>query len=366
MPTVKDVIATMNEIAPPALALDGDPIGLHAGKLSKRVGHLMLSLDASLWAVEGAVKKKADMLIVHHPRFYRGLSTLADGDASGRRAAAILRSGLAVFSAHTNLDLAEGGTNDVLAAAAGLQNPEIVKPEKSERLFKLAVFVPVSHIDKVLKAVCDAGAGNIGKYSDCTFRTRGTGTFRGGPDTNPFIGKPGELEEAEEYRLETVFGEFSADKILSAMRDAHPYEEVAYDLYPLVGEVRSYGLGRVGDLAKSESVVELARRLSRATRSNMTQFHGKPGRRVRRVAVWAGGGVDVGSVSGCGAEVLVAGELGYHDLETFADAGIAVVTLGHGHSEETVLKPLGRRLEKMLPGCKISVAKTGLISMRNA
>ena len=364
--TVQDVILAMNAIAPPALALEGDPIGLHSGTLSKRVRRITLSLDASLWAVESAVKNKADMLVVHHPRFYRGVATLADGDATGRRATAIARSGLAVFSAHTNLDLAEGGTNDVFAAATGLVNPEIVKVEKRERLMKLAVFVPETHVGTVLEAVCGAGAGHIGNYSDCTFRSRGTGTFRGGENTKPFIGKPGGREEADEFRLETVFGEYSSKRVLDAMREAHPYEEVAYDLYALEGEARRYGLGRVGDLPKGENLLALTRRLSRIFHSGMAQYHGRAGRKVSRVAVWAGGGVDVGAVTGCGAEVLVAGELGYHDLETLADSGMGVITLGHGHSEEMVLKPLSGRLGKMLPGCRIDIAKTGLISMRNA
>lgn len=366
MPTVKDVIAAMNAIAPPALALEGDPIGLHSGNPGKKVAHIMLSLDASLWAVEAAVKKKADMLVVHHPRFYRGVATLADCDATGRRATAIARSGLAVFSAHTNLDLAEGGTNDVLAGLTGLVETELVTVEKSEALLKLAVFVPDSHVKAVLKALCKAGAGHIGKYADCTFRSRGTGTFRGGKDTNPFIGKPGILEEADEYRLETVFGEFAKERVLSAMFEAHPYEEVAYDLYRLEGEARAYGLGRVGMLPAPETLSAFARRLSRVFHSGMTQYHGKASRRIRRVAVWAGAGVNVKAVIASGAEVLVAGEVGYHDLETFADAGMTVVTLGHGYSEEMVLKPLGARLAKLLPECKIGISKTGLISMRNA
>lgn len=351
----KDVIAAMDRIAPPALALPGDPIGLHAGDPGANVGKVAVALDASLPVLKKAAAAKAAMLVVHHPRFYRGLATLAESDPSGRRASEIARLRLAVYSAHTNLDNAPGGVNDVLAETVGLKEPSLVKPEVYERLLKLAVFVPATHIEKVRKALCDAGAGGIGKYSECTFRVRGVGTFLGGGDAKPFLGKPGVLEEADEFRLETVFGEFAAGPILDAMLAAHPYEEVAYDLYPLLGWAGQFGLGRVGNLDKVETLSAFAKRLAKATRSRMTQFMGRPTAKIRRVATWAGGGVDVRSILACRPDALVAGEASYHDLETFADNGVNVVTLGHGHSEEIVLRPVAKRLRRELPGLPIAV-----------
>ena len=310
MTKVKDVIAAMERIAPPALAMPGDPIGLHAGDPERRVARLTLALDASRAVVAEAAAKRSDMLVVHHPRFYRGLSTLAESDAAGRRAAGIARAGLAVYSAHTNLDVAPGGTNDVLAETVGLIDPDLVKPEIAEKLVTLAVFVPATHIEAVRRALCAAGAGAIGKYSDCTFRARGVGTFRGGDGTNPFLGEPGVLEEADEYRLETIFGEFSAGPILEAMHKAHPYEEVAYDLYPTLNRGRTFGMGRVGELARRETLGGLATRLADATGSRMTQYFGRAGAVLRRVAVWAGGGVDVKALTTCGAGAVVTGLAG--------------------------------------------------------
>lgn len=362
---VKDVIAAMEDIAPPVLAMPGDPIGLHAGDPDKPVRRVALSLDASFAAVTAARHARADMLVVHHPRFYRGLATLAENDAAGKRGAAIARSGLAVYSAHTNLDVAPGGTNDCLAAAAGLADATLVVPTNEERLIKLAVFVPASHVEKVRRAVCAAGAGAIGAYSDCTFRSRGTGTFRCGPDTNPFQGKPGSFEEADEYRLETVFGEFSRNRVVAAMRAAHPYEEPAYDLYSLLAQGRRYGFGRVGTLPRTETLSALARRVAGASDSTMTQYAGKAGQRVRRVAVWAGAGVDVRALTTCGADAVVVGEAGYHDMEAFLDSGVGLVTLGHGFSEELVLKPLAAMLAKRLRGVKCAVVGKGHIAARN-
>lgn len=363
---VKDVVAAVDRIAPPALALPDDPIGLHAGSLSSPVKRIAVALDASFGAIAKTSAKAVDMLVVHHPRFYKGLATVAENDPSGRRAAAIVRRGLAVYSAHTNLDLAPGGVNDVLASVAGIADPVPIKTEIRERLLKLAVFVPASHTEKVRQAICDAGAGAIGKYSACTFRTRGTGTFKGGKDADPFIGKPGVLEEADEHRLETVFGEFSANRVLAAMLRVHPYEEVAYDLYPLLGWAGLYGFGRVGGLARAETLSGLAKRMAMATGSHMTQFAGKAGMKVKRLAVWGGGGVDVKAVLSCGPDAVVAGEASYHDVEMFADDGVGVVTLGHAHSEEIVLKPLAERLRRELPGAAIEVFPHAGPEMRNA
>ncbi len=365
MPTVHDVIQAMDTIAPPYLAMDGDPIGLHAGNRDASVTTVSISLDASLPALALAERMGADMMLVHHPRFYRGLSTLADDDPSGRRGSALVRSGKAVYSAHTNLDVAPGGTNDLLARAAGLTGTDIVEVIREEAVFKLAVFVPATHIDPVLKAVTGAGAGAIGNYSDCTFRSRGVGTFRPGEGTTPFLGSRGKLEEADEYRLETVFGEYSRDKVLAAMLQAHPYEEVAFDVYPVAGSANRFGFGRVGELETARPLGEFAAHMAKATGSTMTQFSGDRNAKARRVAVWAGAGTNFRALRRSGADTVVAGEVGYHEVEAFRDFGMSVVTLGHDFSEELVLKPLAARLRKLVPEVKFMVAGTGLYRMRN-
>ncbi|MDR2391268.1 MAG: Nif3-like dinuclear metal center hexameric protein [Planctomycetota bacterium] len=362
---VRDVVAAMERIAPPGLALSGDPAGLHAGDLETPVRRILVSLDASYDALRRAKRDRCGMLVVHHPLFYRGLKSLAENDPAGRLATTVARSGFAVYSAHTCLDLAEGGVNDCLARTAGLAETTIMQPIKGEKLLKLAVFTPVSSIEKVRRALCSAGAGHIGRYSDCTFRVRGTGTFRCGSGTKPFQGRPGSFEEADEYRLETVFGEFSADRVIDAMLAAHPYEEVAYDLYPLQGQARTYGFGRVGELSEPEFLAPLAGRLARTVGSGMAQYRGNPRRLVRRLAVWAGGGIDVKSAIDSRADALAAGEIGYHDGETLTDAGLALITLGHGYSEYPVLRPLAGRLEKELGGRAAIVVALGGTTSRN-
>lgn len=367
MPTVRDVIRAMDSIAPPLLAMEGDRerIGLHAGCPDKTVKRVALALDASLPALDAAKAMRADMLIVHHPRFWVPIKNLVDSEPSGRRGVRMVQSGLAVYSAHTNLDVAPSGTNDQLAAAAGLSQPEIVEPVYRERLLKLAVFTPAAHVEKMVKALDKAGAGAIGNYSGCTFRSRGTGTFRCGENTNPFQGRAGSWEEADEFRIETIFGELSHDCVLAAMLAAHPYEEPAYDVYPVLGTGKVFGLGRVGELAKAENVRDLAGRIAEATRSTETRFSGKAVRKVKRIAVWAGAGAPLERFIACGAEAVIVGEAGYHDVESFDDAGISLITVGHGRSEELVLKPLAGMLKGRVRGVEFKVAGQGFISMTN-
>ncbi|MCC8180056.1 MAG: Nif3-like dinuclear metal center hexameric protein [Planctomycetes bacterium] len=364
--TVRDVIAALERIAPPALALDWDPAGLAFGNPDAEVATVLVSLDATLAAAAEAKNAGAHMLVTHHPRIFHPLKTLAATDPDGNRAAELAATGLAVYSAHTSWDLAEGGTNDCLAALAGLVDPLPLAAAKTEKLVKLAVFVPIASVDQVREAVCKAGAGAIGNYSDCTFRAAGTGTFRCGRDTNPHIGRPGSFEEVAEERLETVVGEFSLPAVVDAMLAAHPYEEPAYDLYPLLQPAKRYGIGRVGRLAKPETVRDLAARLAKATGSTMTQYFAATSRSVKTAAVWAGAGPDADAVFASGAQTLVTGEIGFHDIESYAEKNVSVITLGHGFSEWPAMPPLANKLRQAVPGLNVKLAKHRGYGMKNA
>ncbi|MCD8350373.1 MAG: Nif3-like dinuclear metal center hexameric protein [Planctomycetaceae bacterium] len=367
MPTVQTVIDALEAFAPPSLALPDDRprIGLHSGVRDGSVKKVGLVVDATLGALEAAKKKGAEMIIAHHPRFYRGCNSVSPHDPNGQRAVAIIQSGIAVYSAHTNLDIAPGGTNDCLANAVGLNVHKILMETSVERAVKLAVYVPKTHIDAVREALDDAGAGAIGNYSGCSFRSAGIGTFRAGPDTTPFLGKPGEFEEADEYKLETVVEARHRDRVVKAMLAAHPYEEVAYDIYELKNRVQTYGLGRWGELPATETVSDLAARVATATGSTMTQYSGKGKRKVRWCAVWAGAGAPVDQLAREQCDVVVTGEIGHHEVETLNDFGVDVITVGHGFSEELVLKPLAVELRRALPDVDFFVLEAGRIAMHN-
>jgi dinuclear metal center YbgI/SA1388 family protein len=360
MPAVKDIAVVIEELAPPALAEEWDNAGILVD-CGEAVEGILVSLDITREVVREAQALGCQLIVSHHPVIFHPLRRVAHGTVL----VDMVQQGISAICAHTNLDAAPGGTNDLLAEAAGLRGIRVVEPLHVEQLLKLAVFVPAPHVERVLRALDSAGAGAIGNYSGCTFRARGVGTFRCGEGTKPFQGKPGSFEEADEFRLETVFDESIRDRVVAAMLAAHPYEEVAYELYPLLGGGTTYGLGRAGELPKAETVGALAARLAAATRSTQTQFSGKAGRKVRRAAVWAGGGAPVDLLSACGIEAVILGEIGYHDLETFGDNGVSVISLGHGFSEELALHPLAGRLGELVPGVEFAVAGAGFISMRN-
>ncbi|MCD8141080.1 MAG: Nif3-like dinuclear metal center hexameric protein [Planctomycetaceae bacterium] len=367
MPTVQTVIDALEAFAPPSLALPDDRprIGLHSGVRTVPVARVGLAVDATLGAIEAAGKKGAEMVVTHHPRFYRGCASVSPHDPNGRRAVAMVTANIAVYSAHTNLDIAPGGTNDCLATAVGLDVHGFLVETAVERAVKLAVYVPKTHVEAVRRALDDAGAGAIGNYSGCSFRAAGIGTFRAGPDTSPYLGTPGGFEEAEEFKLETVVEARHRDRVVRAMLAAHPYEEVAYDIYDLKNRVQTYGLGRWGALPSTETLEALAARVAAATGSTMTQYSGKGRRRVRWCAVWAGAGAPVDVLSAGRCDVVITGELGHHEVETLNDSGIDVITVGHGFSEELVLRPLAAELRRVVPGVEFFVIGAGRIAMRN-
>ncbi len=352
--TVRDVMEIMEAIAPARLAQPGDPVGLHAGAPDARVRKLLCTLDADAGAVAAARAGKCRMIVAHHPRFYRPLPDLDERKPLGRLAAEIARARLAVFCAHTNLDTAPGGVNDCLAEAAGLAEPEALVASVADPLEKLVVFVPPSHLDAVRRAICDAGAGMLGDYTDCTFRTPGTGTFRPSAEATPYLGEREAFTEVEELRLESILPASAREGVLAALRAAHPYEEPAFDVLsmPLA---RRTGLGRVGPLAKPVTLAGLARRLKTATGGGPVLVYGDPKMTVRTAATWAGAGCRPDPVLAAGVEALVAGELSHHDLEPLAAEGVGAIVLGHGPSEAVVLEPLAASLREGLPGVTVEV-----------
>lgn len=354
--TVSQIMESMEILAPSWMAAPGDPIGLHAGHPNQRVRRLLLALDATQPVLREARAERADMILAHHPRFYNGLATLDPATNLGAVAHDLIRGGIALLCAHTNLDAAPGGVNDLLADAAGLpRSTEPIQETAFDPHLKLAVFVPPSHLDDLRDALCTAGAGCIGDYGDCTFRTPGVGTFRGDDSTTPFLGEAGRLEEVEEFRLETILPTSIKTTVLAALHEAHPYEEPAYDLYRLETGT-SHGCGRIGTLPRAVRLSTLARRLKKATASTEVQLHGDPQTQAHRVAVWCGGGVPVETVCRLAPDTLVCGELRYHDAETLTATGISVLTLGHAPSEELILPALAERLGELHPEIDIRVA----------
>lgn len=344
----KDIIGLMDHIAPPSLAMSGDVIGLQVGRASRKVRKVALALDASLASVALACETGADMLITHHAMLYRPAQKIDTDSWRGQAIQTALTHDLTVFSAHTNFDIAEGGVNDVLAELVGLEDIEILDVTGYESLLKLCVYVPVEHADSVRDALGQAGAGHIGLYSHCTFNTNGVGTFLPREGANPSIGKVGAIESVHEVKIETIVPESKVASIVAAMKVAHPYEKVAYDLYSLRNEGKSYGIGRVGNLAEPMTLRDFAKFVRDRLGITHIRYGGSDELQVSRVAVLGGAGSRwVSHALRKGAQVLLTSDCDHHTVSDAWVDGLAVMDATHSAIERPALYALQNRLEKL-------------------
>jgi len=342
------IVQLMEKLAPKHYAVPDDKIGLQVGTAAKEVRRVLVALDVTQAVAEEAKKLGAELIVAHHAVIFRPLAHVRTDTPSGALIASLIKGDIAVYISHTNLDSAEGGLNDWMAEALGLQGREVLEEVHTDQLFKLVVYVPESHHAKVRDAMFAAGAGWIGNYSHCSFNVEGTGTFLAREGTDPYIGEKGKLTEAKEVRVETVVPLSAKKKVVSAMLKAHPYEEVAYDLYGMDLKGRSFGLGRVGKLAEPESLDEFAERVKKALDVPFVRVVGGGDRPIRKVAVLGGSGARyIRHAIFAGADVLVTGDIDFHSAQDALAAGIAIVDPGH-HAEKIMMPNVAAWLAEQL------------------
>jgi len=349
----------METIAPTALAQEWDNVGLLAGDLQAAVRRVMLTIDLTGPVVDEAVRRKIDLILSYHPPIFKPIRSLrAPGCGMESLVFWCIRKGVAIYSPHTALDAADGGTNDALAQLCGIYQTEPLEyvdaPKPDE--CKFVVFVPPQHLEKVADAIFEAGAGQIGDYSRCSFRTPGEGTFFGGRTTNPAVGHRGRMESVEEVRLESLVRTTDLPKVIHAMRLVHPYEEPAFDIYPLKpGPVR--GIGRCGKLSQTTTLEKLARRLQFQTKAKGVQMVGRPKQPVDFVVIVAGAAGSLPfRIPLSDRHVIITGEIRHHDALTIGRYGCSAIALGHWASERSVLKLLVLRLGELLPELSLSIS----------
>jgi dinuclear metal center YbgI/SA1388 family protein len=362
--TVADFVSAMDAIAPTNLAQDWDNVGLIAGDPSAALERVLLCIDLTGTVVDEAVRRQVDLVMAYHPPIFKPMSSLrADSTGTDSLVFRCISSGIAIYSTHTALDAADGGTNDTIAAFCGVRQTEPLeyvddpnRGSERRREFKLVVFVPHEEVDRVADAMFEAGAGHIGNYSRCSYRLRGQGTFLGGESTNPTRGRKGRLEDADEVRLETVVPGQKLAAVVGAMVEAHSYEEPAFDIYPLKPRP-VWGIGRVGALPEPVSLAKLARKLKGSTVATSVQIVGCGDRMVDRaiVVVGAAGSLPF-RMNLTGRDVIVTGEMRHHDALAVERLGCSAITLGHWASERPTLAMLSEKLERVL-GVSIQVSE---------
>lgn len=369
---LRDIIGWLEELAPPETAAEWDNVGLLVGSPQQEVGHIAIALDARETQIQQAAEAGANLLLVHHPPIFRPLKSLRTDTAQVRRLAAALAHGLAIYAMHTNLDAAPGGVNDALAAALGLVQVEPLSHEPGVQKMKFVVFVPPQHVEPVRRALAAAGAGIIGDYSHCTFAAPGQGSFLPLEAASPFLGEKGRVNTVEEFRLEAVLPAVAARRVVESVRRVHPYEEMAYDLYPLAEQDARWGMGRIGiwepgaaasgaaaapsaagpgsfDLpaAGNGRLRHLAAWVRERLGSRTLRVTGDLERPVRKVAVLGGNGGDfLAAAARHGADAFITGEAGYHKAQEAEDLGLALIEAGHYETEAVVLPALARFLKE--------------------
>ncbi|ANE47333.1 hypothetical protein SY83_14840 [Paenibacillus swuensis] len=331
------VIQYMEQLAPKHYAVPDDRIGLQLGTLHKDIRKVLVALDVTDAVAEEAIAEGADLIIAHHAIIFRALKHLQTDSPSGKLYEKLIKHDIAVYISHTNLDVADGGVNDMMAEALGLTGLAPLEDIHTEKLYKLVVFVPETHHAQVLEALFQAGAGHIGNYSHCSFNINGKGTFKPQEGASPFTGQLGKLEETDEVRIEVLVPDNVHRKVVQAMLKAHPYEEVAYDLYAMDLKGRSFGLGRVGKLPETVTLRELNERVKAAFRVPLSRVVGDPEQTVRKVAVLGGSGSRyIGHAMFAGADVLVTGDIDYHTAHDALAAGLCIID--PGHNVEKIMK----------------------------
>jgi len=343
---LREIIQILDEIAPPERALPDDRIGLLIGDPKQEVRSVIVTVDVTPVLLK---ERAADLIVAHHPLIYTPLRTVRLDKYPENLVYALINSGTSLFVMHTNYDLADGGINDVLADRLGIINPRIVKAIGGENLFKLVVFVPTEAIEDVINSMCDAGAGWIGNYSHCTFRAAGIGTFKPLEGTCPYIGRVGEVEEVQEYKLETIVPGTRLQSVISAMVSAHPYEEVAYDVYPLKNKYKEWGLARCGSLSSPTTFERFCERVRDVLEVDSLRTCGDPDATVETVGVVGGsGGGELPAVLESGADVFVTGDIKHSQFLEAQAMGLMMIDAGHFETERPGMIALAPRLRDLL------------------
>ncbi|MGF1667220.1 MAG: Nif3-like dinuclear metal center hexameric protein [Acidimicrobiia bacterium] len=324
-------LAALHEIIPAHRTADWDVSGLQLGDPSGAARTVAVAHEVTEAVVASVQAQQVDLLITYHPLLFRPTNRLIDGPTAPGRALRLIRTGTAVAVAHTSFDAAEGGTADALAEALGCTNITGFGPVAPAGAVKVVTFVPESAADGLANAMAAAGAGAIGNYSGCSFRTPGLGVFQAGPGAAPAAGEPGGSNREPEIRLEMLCPSSRLDGVVAALVADHPYEEPAFDV---IDTRSNMGLtGRVGNLPAPVTVDEFAEAVRVRLGSSGLRVS-VAGSLVERVAVVAGSGSSfLGAARATGADVFVTGDVGHHAVREVVDGGLAVIDPGHAGTE---------------------------------
>ncbi len=354
--SVSDIIKIVEEIAPLRLSEKWDNSGLQVGDKDHAVRRVVIALDPRPDVVAYACSVNADLLITHHPLIFKPLKSIDFATPVGKIIKLALENRLAIYSAHTNFDSAGSGLNEILAARMGLKGVAVLcKPEVRKKC-KLVFYVPTEQKNKLLKALFETTAGMIGDYTCCSFLSEGHGTYKPGGTSLPFKGKSGTVECAEEVRIETIIEASDVDTVVRHLKKNHPYETMAYDIYPLTGGEVTAGLGRVGMLAEPLTLQAFSEHVKKVLDIDWLKIAGDKKMIVKKVALCTGSGASLmNEFFASGADVYVSGDLHFHDALTVEEKGLGLVDAGHFATEILIAESLTKKLHEICSANNYSV-----------
>lgn len=329
---IKQLTDWLEAWAPSAYQESYDNSGLLVGEPSTEITGVLVSLDVTEAVIDDAIAQGANLIVSHHPIIFGGLKRLNGSNYVERCVMKAIRHNIALYAIHTNLDNVRTGVNAALASKLGLVETSILS-EKGGWLRKLITYVPVSHTDQVLEALFAAGAGHVGAYDQCSFRSDGTGTFRGGEGTDPFVGIPGDRHEEPENRVEVILPFDRKGSVLSALKKSHPYEEVAWDMLTLENTSSEHGSGMIGELPEAMSTSDFLSHL-KETVGGVVRHTAPVSDKVKTIAICGGSGSFLtASAMAAGADVFVTADFKYHQFFD-ADGKLVIADIGHFESEQ--------------------------------
>jgi dinuclear metal center YbgI/SA1388 family protein len=342
--TIRALITYLESKYPKGVAWEKDNIGLQIGNLGNKLKNIFLTLDLDMQGVNRAVSKNCNLIITHHPILFTPLKMLdLESDIKAQMIEKCIQKNITVYSAHTNFDFSSGGVSFALADKLGLTDIQFLENTSRDQ-YKMIVFVPELFLDRVSEAIFNAGGGRIGNYNKCSYRVSGTGTFEGNDASNPLLGVSENFEQVEEIKLEVILDKWNLNKVVSEMISAHPYEEPAYDIYPLENDNVNFGYGAIGNLNAPLPEKDFLQMVSKSLKADNLRYCSGTGRKIKRVAVCGGSGVrHVNAAINKGADAYVTADVKYHDFQS-VEKQILFIDAGHYETEIHALNVLKKEL----------------------
>lgn len=354
---IEAIINLLEQTAPLSYQEVYDNAGLLTGNAQWDCTGIICALDATEAVILEAKNKGCNLVVAHHPIIFSGLKKITGKNYVEKAVITAIKNDVAVYAIHTNLDNIITGVNNKIADKLGLINRQVLAP-KAALLMKLFTFVPLAQADEVREAIFNAGAGNIGNYSQASFNAQGFGTFTASENTNPFAGEKGKMHREDEIKLEVIFPAYLQNQVITALLKAHPYEEVAYDLVPLKNEYKEVGSGLVGELAVEIDETQFLSQIKAAFELQLIRHTPLLNKKVKKAALCGGAGSFlISSAIASGADFYITADIKYHE---FFDANdkIVIADIGHWESEQFTIDLLIEILASKFP--TFAVLKTGV------